>query len=164
MKLLARPVIAMLIASLVLACASGLNRSRQVASCAAQEVFPVGTGKGVIFPAGRGHVEGYSPEQVAEFWTPSREEVFGAENHIEAYLQANAPSLISNIGRYARQYTGFYLGNQRFLFIQFLCGLPSELDWRCAPVVVDDGGDCYFHLEYDMDAKSCRNLWVNGNA
>jgi hypothetical protein len=121
-------------------------------------------GQGIIFPAGSGHVEGYGPGAIKEFWTPAREDVLVAEAHINAYLEVNAPQLASKLGRYTRQYTGFYLEDHKLIFVQLFCGLPSESNWKCAPVIVDDGGDCFFHLEYDLDKGTCGNLWVNGSA
>ena len=36
-------------------------------------------------------------------------------------------------------------------------------DWRQAPIIVDDGGDCYFQVEYDPAAGTFARLMVNGN-
>jgi hypothetical protein len=43
----------------------------------------------------------------------------------------------------------------------FFCR-PPRADWRHEPVLVDDGGDCFFQLEYDVDAGRFSNLLVNG--
>jgi hypothetical protein len=138
--------------------------SRKAAPCLAQETFPVGKGWGVIFPAGSGSVEGYGWGTIKDFWTPAREDIIRAETGIVACLQDQAPPpLYSKFSSYVRQYTGFYLDNRKLIFVQFFCIAPSP-DWKCVPVVVLDGGDCYFHLEYDLNSGSCRKLWINGSA
>ena len=101
---------------------------------------------------------------ITEFWTPTADDVQRAEPRITEYLQANAPALVPKFSSYVRQYTGFRLGGRTLIFVQFFCVAPTNVDWRCAPVVVDDGGECYFRLVYDVGGDSCGNLYVNGDA
>lgn len=130
--------------------------------CTQHELVQLGGGQGVIFPAGVGHVEGYHSNAIKEIWTPTLADTRLAESQIESYLDLEAPSLVEKYRSYTRQYTGFNLEGRAFIFIQFFCTPPE--DWRCGPAVVDDGGDCYFHLEYDIAEERCKNLYINGHA
>lgn len=124
----------------------------------------MGQGSALIFPAGTGNVDGCRAGAITEFWTPTADAVQRAEPRITEYLRANAPALVPKFSSYVRQYTGFRLGGRTLIFVQFFCVAPTSPDWRCHPVVVDDGGECYFRLAYDVDGDRCDNLYVNGNA
>jgi hypothetical protein len=42
--------------------------------------------------------------------------------------------------------------------------LSSNRDWHLWPVVVEDGGACYFQVEYDVESQRFSRLSVNGYA
>ncbi len=148
--------------ALVAGCATAGRSPRPAGAepCAPYPVVRVGQGEGVLFPAGAGYVEGRSPKTVTEYWTPTAEDALAAESGIAECLRTEAPALAAKFSSYRRQYTGFLSGGRKLLFVQFLCETTGP-DWRCHPIVVDDGGDCFFHLEYDVSSGACRKLWVN---
>jgi hypothetical protein len=118
----------------------------------------------VIFPAGAGYVGGYKYGTISDYWTPTPEDIRTAEAGLEMFLSTAAPPLASKLSTYVRQYTGFRLEGRDRIFIQFLCWKPYNPEWRCHPVVIDDGGDCYFQLEYDKSNGQFSRLYVNGSA
>ena len=51
------------------------------------------------------------------------------------------------------------------IYANFFCELFSfQPNWHVVPVSVDDGGDCYFSVEYDVKRGTFSNLMVNGSA
>ena len=131
--------------------------------CPSYELTSIAGADGVIFPSGSGWVDGYPHGAITRFWTPSIQDVRVAESRLYEYLKTTAPLLADKLQAYARQYTGFYSSERRLIFIQFLGPSSWIRDWRCRPVSVDDGGDTFFQVEYDVDLGVFRNLQVNGN-
>jgi hypothetical protein len=147
-------------------CASATQQApaAQQSSCPENQVVQVGSAQGVIFRAGDGDVGGYKHGAITEYWTPTVEDVVRAEPYIASYLSAKVPELAAKYSTYIRQYTGFQLDGRKRIFVHFLCWAPTAPGWRCSAVVIDDGGDCYFQLEYDVESHECSKLWVNGSA
>ena len=132
--------------------------------CPQNEVVQVGGAHGVILAAGNASVDGYEHGAITRYWTPGLPEVLRAEEGVPGYLARMSSSLSGKFSSYIRQYTGFYHQGRKLIFIQFLCWPPSTPGWRCQRVAVDDGGDCYFSLEYDVASGEYRNLRINGEA
>jgi len=117
----------------------------------------------VIFPAGVSQSDRYPTGRVTDYWTPTADDVRQAELRIHSYLAENASLLVSKFSSYGRQYTGFYLDGQKLISAFFFCDPPPPDDLWCKPFGVDDGGDCYFHIEYDVANDQCGKLDVNGS-
>ncbi len=106
--------------------------------------------------------------QATEFWTPTKEEVLKAEEKIEEYLRsdpARYAELWRKLPNYKRQYVGIIVNGHKRIFCNFFCSktfFPSE--YLSVPLVVDDGGECFFRIEYDLGDKKCYNFNANGNA
>jgi hypothetical protein len=135
-----------------------------VQPCTQNQAVDSSGAQGVIFPAGAGDVGGYKYGTISEYWTPTPEDIRTAEAGLHEFLSSAAPHIAAKLSTYVRQYTGFRLEGRDRIFIQFLCWLPYNPEWRCHPVVVTDGGDCYFRLEYDTSSRQYSHLWVNGGA
>ena len=157
-----REVVVLLAVTSVACATSGRVAPDARPPCAEQAVIQVGSGQGVVFPAGRGFVDGYKYGTITEYWTPTEADIGRAEEGLSKYLINNVPSLAVKFSSYARQYTGFVYHGRKRLFMNFFCSPPSN--WRCEPVGVDDGGDCYFRLEYDVVSGEYSHLSVNGSA
>ena len=120
------------------------------------------------------------------FWSPSLAEVAKLEARLPDYLRAELdPPLPPKRGprrkttpkppqptkvplwkrafAYQRQYVGLMKDGHHLIWANFFCR-PVRADWRHEPVVVDDGGDCFFQVEYDVDTGKFSNLAVNGKA
>src|SRR5262245_17640811 len=118
----------------------------------------------VIFPAGSGYVEGHRPSHIEEYWTPETDDIRRAESVVRSCAVLHLPHRAAEVQRYARQYTGFVMGGKRLLFVQLFRHAEAYPNWKCVPVVVDDGGDAYFHLEVDPENSECHQFYANGNA
>ena len=149
--------------ALNLACATPQPVPSSVAPpCPDNVIIQVGPGQGVIFPAAQAYVGGYGT--VSEYWTPTTADVLKAEAGLARFLAESRPTLAVKYSSYTRQYTGFVLDGRKLIFMNFLCWRPETPGWRCSSVSVDDGGDCYFHLDYDVTTGEYGHLWVNGLA
>src|SRR6185295_9968804 len=106
--------------------------------------------------------------QATEFWTPTKEEVLKAEQKIEEYLRSDSArhvDLSRKLPNYKRQYVGIIVNGHKRIFCNFLCSSAFFLsEYVFVPIVVDDGGECFFRIEYDLVDKKCYNFNANGNA
>jgi hypothetical protein len=100
-----------------------------------------------------------------EFWSPTRAEVLKAEKGLERFLTENpparSPELWKKLSRYKRQYLGIVVNGQKRIFANFYC---TEERLACKPVIYEDGGDCFFQAEYDVESQKITKLEINGEA
>jgi hypothetical protein len=112
-------------------------------------------------------MKAFSNVEEKETWTPDRDAVLKLEEKIESYLKKAAakrsPNLWSKLAPYKRQYVGLTRNNRRVIFANFFCD-AFNTDWKKTVVVVDDGGDCFFTVVYDVDRASFYDLRINGEA
>ena len=100
-----------------------------------------------------------------EFWMPSKQEVLKAEQRIQEHLKTNTEryaDLWKKLPAYKRQYVGIIVNDRKRIFCNFFCfpdGPPSE-----KPMIVFDGGTCFFHIEYDVSDKNCYEFKANASA
>jgi hypothetical protein len=112
----------------------------------------------------------------ASFWTPALADVVKLEARLAAYLRDDRAARRAAAGSgpqknplwkrapgYKRQYVGIRRRGRKVIYANFFCEAPSY-DWHREPVDVDDGGDCYFQVEYDVDGGRFDNIAVNGGA
>lgn len=125
----------------------------------------------VVFDEGQAEEMGMASWLVQSdgFWTPSNEDVLNLEAGIDAYLRQNSgafyrePPVWERLDEYRRQYFGFKIGGKRFIYGNYFCN-DVRMDWRGDFVMVLDGGDCYFQVEYDVEEGSFIQLMVNGES
>jgi cyclophilin family peptidyl-prolyl cis-trans isomerase len=104
-----------------------------------------------------------------EYWTPDEDDVEDLEAELEGFLEeAVEDGLIGedafdDLPDYLRQYAGFVADDDRLIFANFFCD-DFDLDWQEEPVLVEDGGDCFFTLVYDPERERFSDLFVNGEA
>jgi hypothetical protein len=148
---------------LTMACATAppARPASDLAPACDNVAIPVGAGQGVILPTDVAFVGGYGP---VTSWTPQTEDVLRAEAGLAKFLAGAAPSLAVKYSRYLRQYTGFVTDGRKKILMNFLCWDSTSPGWRCSPVEVLDGGDCYFRVVWDVTTGEYEGLQVNGNA
>ena len=110
-----------------------------------------------------------------EFWTPTLAEVLELEARLPAYLRSakarkvaemccpQPVPLATRAPSYKRQYVGVLDHGRRSIHANFFCD-ASGSDWHRTPVDVDDGGDCYFQVDYDVGKRRFTSISVNGGA
>ena len=103
------------------------------------------------------------------FWTPSVDNIFKLEEGLAEYLSQNSsqlfrqPPVWERLDEYQRQYIGRERGDRQIIYGNYFCN-NIGMDWRQTLVIVDDGGDCYFQVEYDVESGLFIELTVNGEA
>ncbi|MFA6715670.1 MAG: hypothetical protein WCS27_09855 [Victivallaceae bacterium] len=118
---------------------------------------------GVILPAKADrniHLDAGKPEG---FWQPSENIIKKAEPEILEFIKNDSPGIFKNIIQYRCQYIGIMIKGKKRIYCNFFRS-EHKAGWKENMVSVDDGGDDFFHLEYDVETGKCLNLEVNGNA
>ena len=133
-------------------------------------------------------------ERAVEYWLPTAEIVAKAEQGLRAaldearkspssidaqaltsparaaYVAADIGAIVDRLGRYRRQYLGLRLadGRQRLLINFFPSAEAGASDsfgyWKQRWVVVDDGGNSYWRIQYDVPSGAFMSFDCNGNA
>ncbi len=128
---------------------------------AAKENFLTEKPEGVIFVEENGRKSGIGKE----WWTPAPEDIRRFEKGLPGYLKSGqGAELVGKLARYKRQYFGIKTKEDRWILVNFFCSNWGDRDWRKDRIIVDDGGDCYFQLEFNPKIGIYRNLMINGDA
>jgi len=103
-------------------------------------------------------------------WVPTVEEVRTLEKQLVTYLpqqqhafDGSKTPIAERLPTYKRQYWGVLKNEKKVIFTNFFCNV-LHYDWTNQEVVVEDGGDCYFQIRYDVETGTFFDLHVNGNA
>jgi hypothetical protein len=130
----------------------------------------IGKVEGAIVPRERGEdfVKALTGTARKDFWTPVKEDVRKLEEKIEFHLRKvsdkRSPALWSKLAEYKRQYAGIVENGRRKIYANFFCDRAKITDWKTRPVAVEDGGDCFFQIKYDVDTGTFSDLYINGEA
>jgi hypothetical protein len=129
--------------------------------------------EGVLVPEEEAHAltDFYVSGTVLAVWKPSEEIVAQLEEDLLNYLQTMAAvtpgisaDFIDRLPTYKRQYIGF---NQEdgltLILVNATCAGDDQI-WRTRPVIVMDGGDCFFRVTYNPGNRTFSDLQVNGEA
>ncbi len=87
-----------------------------------------------------------------DYWTPTLTDV----ETVEAAIAAEQGQL-----DHMRQYAGFVENGERKVFVNGFCDALG-IDWTSAPVLVDDGGECFFTAIYNIDQDELETFRFNG--
>lgn len=103
-------------------------------------------------------------------WVPTVKEVQTLEKQLDTYLPQQQDAfdgskipIEERLPTYKRQYWGVLKNEKRVIFVNFFCN-ALHYDWTYQEVIVDDGGDCYFQIQYDVETGTFFDLYVNGSA
>ena len=119
------------------------------------EEIAVGEISGVIVPerAAGSLLSSRFPElESGDFWTPTLMDV----KAVESVIAAEQGQL-----DHMRQYAGFIENGERKVLVNGFCDALG-IDWRSAPVLVDDGGECFFTAIYNVDQVTLETFRFNG--
>jgi len=100
-------------------------------------------------------------------WFPSEEQVQKLLRDLIGFLKKEAPKQSPDLWEkgsvYKVQFVGFISGDDKKIFCNLFCDTFNQ-DWRKNPIVVDDGGDCYFQVIYNLKKRTFSDLYINGEA
>ncbi|HJQ39410.1 MAG TPA: hypothetical protein VKB93_19890 [Thermoanaerobaculia bacterium] len=132
-----------------------------------------------------------SAPEATTFWEPTRADIRELERRLPAYLARQTGRRPSDSIPFLRQYTGFVQHGRRYIYLnafpeelvqsnhemyvklkamndRSLAGMPPYLGeadyWRRHSIMVCDGGNAFWGVEYDPLTKEFLNLTVNGEA
>jgi hypothetical protein len=108
------------------------------------------------------------PGPVEGTWTPSEAQLDALESRLPRLFEERpsrhwpkqSPALLD----YYRQYGGLVIGGRRIIYVNaFRPGMVgNEPTWRETPVMICDGGDIVFGVEYDPATDAFANFSFNG--
>ena len=100
-------------------------------------------------------------------WQPLPQDIATLEAVLPEYLRTAAaprsPELWQKSSSYKRQYAGMLENGNLLIHMNAFCDAVGQ-DWQQEPVVVMDGGDCYFTLVYNVQTGTFERLNINGDA
>jgi hypothetical protein len=129
--------------------------------------------EGVLVPEeeARALTDVYVSGTVLAVWTPSEEIVARLEEDLPKYLQTMAAvtpgisaDFIDRLPTYKRQYVGFNREDGLALILVNATCAGDDQTWRTQPVIVMDGGDCFFRVTYNPGNRTFSDFQVNGEA
>jgi len=119
---------------------------------------------GVIFSAGCTDIKFDSKRNIDGYWSPSEEDIHATEAAIQNYTVISQPEIFTRLHKYGRQYFGIVVKGRKRIYCNFFTN-PTKFPSRFSMfVLVLDGGNNYFRIEYDIDSKTCLDFLPNGPA
>ncbi len=105
-------------------------------------------------------------EEIESYWEPTFQDVALLETFVDTYLREELAEvdLAERFRDYYRQYFGYVVDGERYIYGNFFCEIPSEFNWRNTLLDVMDGGDCYFQVQYRVQDGAITALTINGEA
>ncbi len=110
-------------------------------------------------------------EGVLSIWVPNNSEISDLELSLCRFLKSNHPEIFDRLSSTYFQFVGFKLRNKRIIYINAfdkqLTINPvdgSKEAWKTRPIVVCDGGDYFWGMEYDPATNKFSRLAFNGGS
>lgn len=114
----------------------------------------------------------WAPKNASDFWTPNEKDIQAIELKFKKILRLKTPNrqTVSNLDKFAFQYLGLTIDGKRFIYVNAFC-IGNEADdskfqmhekWRTDPIVMCDGGDCYWGVLFDLKKLKFKDLSING--
>lgn len=104
------------------------------------------------------------------YWTPTEDDVLTLEAKLPAYLKIKigadhyAYGLWDKLAGYKRQYVGYVLDGEQFIYTNYFCDSFNDDAWKTQLLMVMDGGECFFQVQYQLANQSFVSLSINGFA
>jgi hypothetical protein len=123
---------------------------------------------GAIVPAPEieSYIQMLTGETIQGTWIPTPEQIQELEAQLPGFLATTtnvSSDLPIRLDGYWRHYAGFVADGRAFIMINAFCESGGS-EWESQPVIVMDGGDCFFHVIYDPTTGTFIDLMVNGDA
>lgn len=115
------------------------------------------------------------------YWAVSRDEAKRADAGVRDFLAAHDRALAAKFDGYYGQIIGMASGGHRVVHLNYFCPSAVGTDepysrlgrlrafvetpsWTRTIMEVEDGGDCFFSVDFDPATGSYENFRVNGDA
>lgn len=101
-----------------------------------------------------------TPQRVTAQWTPSKTQIVLLETKLPKFQKTLKP-LNGLRSSFYRQYAGFVAAGRKIIYVNLF---PSNVDpkWRSRAVVVCDGGEQFWGVEFEIVTERFVNPAFNG--
>jgi len=97
-------------------------------------------------------------------WVPSTNQLSKLEKQLDQYLSAKHPEIRKNIGQLYFQYAGLIRHKRKIIYINTIDHYTqTNPDWRHTAMIVCDGGDMFWGLEYDPNTEEFSEMSFNSS-
>jgi hypothetical protein len=105
----------------------------------------------------------------SDYWAPEVPDVLALEKDIQEYLAENEAEFHSNqaptgkaLAEYYRQYYGLIQNGRKVIIGFYFCSSEwKNEEWKDGVVDARGGGNCFFHVKYDVLDGKFQDIWVN---
>jgi hypothetical protein len=138
-----------------------------VATACAKQTVPNGPTTPYVFDNGK---RALLPEQPANMtrgsWSPTQPDAKRASDGVPNFLKSASPKIAAKFDGYYGQLYGVTDNGDKKIRLMFFCHLDSIMvdHWTQNAFLVNDGGDCYFEVDFDPSADAYSNFRANGEA
>ena len=132
----------------------------------ANQLVTTETYEGVIFSQ-KNAADSQVVYEAETYWTPTEADILTLEEKLGPYLEQAAPQdypgPLKPLSAYKRQYVGFVAEGKSLIFVNFFCETHG-VDWQQELIAVEDGGSCYFELNYEPQSGTFSALYIHGES
>ena len=96
------------------------------------------------------------------WWKVSPRDVQNLEASLPRFWNAQKPKPSKPLTDYYRQYAGFTRKGRKMIYLNAFEASTADKKWKTRAVVVCDGGDLFFGVEYDVQSRTFHALSFNG--
>ncbi len=106
----------------------------------------------------------------SEYWTPSAADVNRLEDAFPEYIKESGGKkgieILGHAESYKRQYFGYTKHHSPWIFVNGFCSdyWKGNSKWHIEPVIVMDGGHCFFQVHYNVKTGRFHDLYINENS
>jgi hypothetical protein len=129
-------------------------------------IFPIELAPKVLEQCSR-----QTPSAKEGFWVPTESQVRRLESLLPNYVSRNpprlAPDLVKHLSEYNRQYIGVLENGKKIIYVNFFIKelyKEKPLLWQEQAVIVCDGGEGFWGIEFNVESEKFSNLITNGVA
>jgi hypothetical protein len=125
-------------------------------------ILPVSQGPQLLRQCSRS-----TPADVSGYWTPSPSQISAAEKSLPELLAKSGHKF--KLSNFRSQYLGVISHGKKIIYVNaFPASLYSDtketVHWQTEAVIICDGGEHFWGVEFDPDDNTFHNLQFNGFA
>jgi hypothetical protein len=121
-------------------------------------ILPTSEGKQLI-----GQCSRECPYDATSFWRPSASEIAAIEQRLPALLRGSGHEI--NLSQSYRQYLGIVRAGRKLIYLNAFDSrtwADYRTSWRNKALIICDGGDLFWGVEFDPATKTFQHLAFNG--
>jgi hypothetical protein len=121
-------------------------------------ILPISQGQKLMRQCSRS-----SPKNVTDFWSPSPAQVIEIERLLPELLWKNG--IERGLSESYRQYLGVVSNGKKLIYLNAFPGsfVKERLDWQTTAIIICDGGESCWGVEFDPAESTFSNFESNGS-